>query len=137
MTFRRCFVMSIWETIKTGLCWLIFWNVWWFWSRTMSSWCFLLFFFIKIIEELDFQYNTFWFNYICLLEDDFKIVTIKQIILNSQFRFTYEVAPVFTLMEREIFNKMLGYIGFDGGEAIFVPGLSLDNLYINYNKCEH
>ena len=38
------------------------------------------------------------------------------------FRYTYEVAPVFTLMEAEVYQKMLGLVGFDGGEAIFVPG---------------
>nr|BBK07882.1 cysteine sulfinic acid decarboxylase [Phreagena okutanii] len=44
-------------------------------------------------------------------------------------QYTYEVAPVFTLMEKEIYNKMLHLIGFDGGDAIFVPGGSLGNLY--------
>ncbi|KAL4222952.1 hypothetical protein ACF0H5_018993 [Mactra antiquata] len=43
--------------------------------------------------------------------------------------YTYEVAPVFTLMEKEIYKKMLGLIGFDGGDAIFVPGGSIGNLY--------
>ena len=38
------------------------------------------------------------------------------------FRYTYEVAPVFTLMEAEVFQKMLGLVGFADGEAIFVPG---------------
>ncbi|XP_053374603.1 cysteine sulfinic acid decarboxylase-like isoform X2 [Mercenaria mercenaria] len=48
--------------------------------------------------------------------------------LNSS-QYTYEVAPVFTLMEKEIYSKMLHYIGFDGGDAIFVPGGSMGNLY--------
>ncbi|XP_052769309.1 cysteine sulfinic acid decarboxylase-like isoform X2 [Mya arenaria] len=48
--------------------------------------------------------------------------------LNSS-QYTYEVAPVFTLLEKEIFNKMLGLIGFQGGDAIFVPGGSMGNVY--------
>ncbi|XP_060554593.1 acidic amino acid decarboxylase GADL1-like, partial [Ruditapes philippinarum] len=43
--------------------------------------------------------------------------------------YTYEVAPVFTLMEDEIYSKMLHYVGFDGGDAIFVPGGSMGNMY--------
>ncbi|KAH3830138.1 hypothetical protein DPMN_103376 [Dreissena polymorpha] len=48
--------------------------------------------------------------------------------LNSSM-YTYEVAPVFTLMEREIYNKMLAFIGFENGDAIFAPGGSMSNLY--------
>jgi len=44
-------------------------------------------------------------------------------------QYTYEVAPVFTVMEREIYAKMLGLIGFNDGEAIFVPGGSMGNMY--------
>ncbi|XP_045164720.1 cysteine sulfinic acid decarboxylase-like [Mercenaria mercenaria] len=44
-------------------------------------------------------------------------------------QYTYEVSPVFTLMEEEVYKKMLHYIGFDGGDAIFVPGGSLANVY--------
>lgn len=29
---------------------------------------------------------------------------------------------MFTLMEKEVYNKMLKYVGFDGGDAIFAPG---------------
>jgi len=44
-------------------------------------------------------------------------------------QYTYEVAPVFTVMEREIYAKMLGLIGFNDGEAIFIPGGSMGNMY--------
>ncbi|XP_045213151.2 acidic amino acid decarboxylase GADL1-like [Mercenaria mercenaria] len=37
-------------------------------------------------------------------------------------QYTYEVSPVFTLMEEEVYKKMLHYIGFDGGG-------SMGNLY--------
>ncbi|XP_052795387.1 cysteine sulfinic acid decarboxylase-like [Mya arenaria] len=49
-------------------------------------------------------------------------------VLNSSM-YTYEVAPVFTIMEREIYTKMLGLAGFRGGDAIFAPGGSISNLY--------
>ena len=37
-------------------------------------------------------------------------------------RFTYEVAPVFTLIEEIVLQKMLGCIGWSDGEGIFAPG---------------
>jgi len=38
------------------------------------------------------------------------------------YRYTYEVSPVFTLMEREVYAKMLSFIDFNDGDAIFAPG---------------
>lgn len=38
-------------------------------------------------------------------------------------RYTYEVSPVFTLMEKTLIEKMLNLIGFKDGDAIFTPGL--------------
>ncbi|XP_076071397.1 glutamate decarboxylase 1-like [Mytilus galloprovincialis] len=43
--------------------------------------------------------------------------------------FTYEVAPVFTLIEDIVLTKMLGYIGWYDGEGMFAPGGSISNLY--------
>lgn len=43
--------------------------------------------------------------------------------------FTYEVAPVFTLIEEIVLEKMLGCIGWSDGEAIFAPGGAISNLY--------
>ncbi|CAG5116712.1 unnamed protein product [Candidula unifasciata] len=43
--------------------------------------------------------------------------------------FTYEVAPVFTLMEEVIFTHMRNLIGWQDVDAIFVPGGALSNLY--------
>lgn len=48
--------------------------------------------------------------------------------LNSSM-YTYEVAPVFTLMEKHIMEKMMDYIGFTGGDVIMAPGGSISNLY--------
>lgn len=41
--------------------------------------------------------------------------------------YTYEVAPVFTLMETQVLNEMLKIVGFPEGEGIFSPGGSMAN----------
>lgn len=44
--------------------------------------------------------------------------------------YTYEVAPVFTLMEKVIIDEMLKFASFpDGGDGIFCPGGSMSNMY--------
>lgn len=44
-------------------------------------------------------------------------------------RYTYEVAPVFTLMENEVIKTVCKQFGFgDGGDGIFSPGGSLSNM---------
>jgi len=50
-------------------------------------------------------------------------------------QYTYEVAPVFNIMEKEVLNKMMSYIGFPNGDAIFCPGGSMSNMYaINLSR---
>lgn len=44
-------------------------------------------------------------------------------------RYTYEMAPVFTLMEKEVLSKMREYVGWSSGNGIFAPGGSVSNLY--------
>ena len=43
--------------------------------------------------------------------------------------FTYEIAPVFILMEHEVLKKMREIIGFQGGDSILAPGGSISNMY--------
>lgn len=43
--------------------------------------------------------------------------------------FTYEIAPVFILMEHVIFKKMREIIGWNCGDSILAPGGSISNLY--------
>jgi len=43
--------------------------------------------------------------------------------------FTYEIAPVFILMEHECLKKMREIIGFTGGDSILAPGGSVSNMY--------
>jgi glutamate/tyrosine decarboxylase-like PLP-dependent enzyme len=48
-------------------------------------------------------------------------------LLNTSM-YTYEVAPVATLMERAILGKMAGLAGFAKGEGVLTPGGSMSNL---------
>ncbi|XP_046560539.1 cysteine sulfinic acid decarboxylase-like [Haliotis rubra] len=42
--------------------------------------------------------------------------------------YTYEVAPVFTVMEQAVLAKMRQLIGYEGGDGIFAPGGSIANI---------
>ena len=43
--------------------------------------------------------------------------------------FTYEIAPVFILMENVCLAKMREIIGFQTGDSILAPGGSINNMY--------
>lgn len=43
--------------------------------------------------------------------------------------FTYEIAPVFILMETVVLSKMREIIGYTAGDSILAPGGSVSNLY--------
>ncbi|XP_061726774.1 glutamate decarboxylase isoform X1 [Cydia pomonella] len=43
--------------------------------------------------------------------------------------FTYEIAPVFILMENVVLEKMRAMIGWSDGDSILAPGGSVSNLY--------
>ncbi|KAL0809488.1 hypothetical protein ABMA28_011035 [Loxostege sticticalis] len=43
--------------------------------------------------------------------------------------FTYEIAPVFILMENVVLEKMRDMIGWKSGDSILAPGGSVSNLY--------
>ncbi|KAF7654186.1 hypothetical protein LDENG_00072980 [Lucifuga dentata] len=54
--------------------------------------------------------------------------------------YTYEVAPVFTLMEEAVLRKMMEMIGWEeGGDGLFNPGGSVSNMYAvnvaRYQRC--
>ncbi|KAG8452694.1 hypothetical protein GDO86_004470 [Hymenochirus boettgeri] len=44
-------------------------------------------------------------------------------------QYTYEVAPVFVLMEEEILKTLRHFIGWTSGDGIFCPGGSISNMY--------
>ena len=43
--------------------------------------------------------------------------------------FTYEIAPVFILMEHAVLKKMREIIGYESGDSILAPGGSISNMY--------
>lgn len=52
--------------------------------------------------------------------------------------YTYEVAPVFTLMEGAVLKKMIEVIGWKEGDGIFNPGGSMSNMYaVNLARYRH
>lgn len=46
----------------------------------------------------------------------------------SPNRYTFEVAPVFTLMENEVIQAFCKLFGFENGDGIFSPGGSISNM---------
>ena len=44
------------------------------------------------------------------------------------YRFTYEMAPVYSIMENECISQMLTLAGFPDGDGILCPGGSISNL---------
>ncbi|CAL4074894.1 unnamed protein product, partial [Meganyctiphanes norvegica] len=43
--------------------------------------------------------------------------------------YTYEVSPVFTIMEMEVLSEMAKYVGYEEHDGLFSPGGSMSNLY--------
>uniref|UniRef100_A0A8C3RYV2 Glutamate decarboxylase like 1 n=1 Tax=Chelydra serpentina TaxID=8475 RepID=A0A8C3RYV2_CHESE len=50
-------------------------------------------------------------------------------ILLYLFRYTYEVSPVFLLVEEAVLKRMIEFIGWKEGDGIFNPGGSVSNMY--------
>nr|XP_012305724.1 cysteine sulfinic acid decarboxylase isoform X3 [Aotus nancymaae] len=44
-------------------------------------------------------------------------------------QYTYEIAPVFVLMEEEVLSKLRALVGWSSGDGIFCPGGSISNMY--------
>ncbi|KAK2102109.1 hypothetical protein P7K49_019776 [Saguinus oedipus] len=44
-------------------------------------------------------------------------------------QYTYEIAPVFVLMEEEVLRKLRVLVGWSSGDGIFCPGGSISNMY--------
>lgn len=44
-------------------------------------------------------------------------------------QYTFEVGPVFTLIENAVLSKVLSLVGFENGDGIFCPGASISNMY--------
>lgn len=49
--------------------------------------------------------------------------------MNAFYSFTYEVAPVFVLMELEVLRGLRELVGWKEGDGLFCPGGSTSNMY--------
>lgn len=68
---------------------------------------------------------------ICLL---FHLDIILQVLETHpvwfSIRYTYEVAPVFTVMEEAVLRKMIGIVGWEeGGDGLFSPGSTEQQIW--------
>lgn len=50
------------------------------------------------------------------------VILIPNVFLLFLFRYTYEVSPVFLLVEEAVIKKMIEFIGWEEGDGIFNPG---------------
>jgi glutamate/tyrosine decarboxylase-like PLP-dependent enzyme len=62
------------------------------------------------------------------IENNAVIGEIISTLLNTSM-YTYEVAPIFTLMENEVIKNICNLFGFNNGDGTFCPGGSISNLY--------
>ncbi|KAM5289410.1 cysteine sulfinic acid decarboxylase isoform 1-T1 [Ctenodactylus gundi] len=44
-------------------------------------------------------------------------------------QYTYEIAPVFVLMDEEVLRKLRTLVGWSSGDGVFCPGGSMSNIY--------
>lgn len=90
----------------------------------------------NIIEHLDeiFSYSTntqhaLFFNQLYAGADIYGIIAEQCLAVVNTSMATYEIAPVFTLMETTIFKTIAELIGRDSYDALMLPGGSLSNQY--------
>uniref|UniRef100_A0A4W5JVZ9 Cysteine sulfinic acid decarboxylase n=1 Tax=Hucho hucho TaxID=62062 RepID=A0A4W5JVZ9_9TELE len=60
----------------------------------------------------------------------------NQLFALNTSQYTYDVAPVFVLMEYEVLAKLRSLVGWTEGDGIFCPGGSVSNMYaMNVARC--
>lgn len=62
------------------------------------------------------------------------VVLIPIVMLLFLFRYTYEVSPVFLLVEEAVIKKMIEFIGWKEGDGIFNPGRKTSNFNLSHYK---
>lgn len=83
-------------------------------------------------EALKFQVRTGHPHFFNQLSSGLDIVSLAGEWLTAAANtnmFTYEIAPVFILMENVVMKKMRELIGYTHGDSILAPGGSVSNLY--------
>lgn len=60
----------------------------------------------------------------CLNKASICVESVILFFLSLLYRTTYEVAPVFVLLEKALLDEMIKLVGWEEGEGIFCPGKS-------------
>jgi len=69
-----------------------------------------------------------FFNQLFTGSDIYGVLSELIIALLNTSMYTYEMSPIFTFMEKYVFEKVLGVFGFEGGDVIMCPGGSMSNM---------
>ena len=59
----------------------------------------------------------------CSLQSEGPSQSLSHLIIPSPGRYTYEIAPVFVLMEEEVLKKLRALVGWSSGDGVFCPGM--------------
>lgn len=79
------------------------------------------------VQSLEsFARRTMWFNQRIQMHMQLKLKFMLS--YRSPRRYTFEVGPVFTLMENEMIQTFCTLFGFANGDGIFAPGGSISNM---------
>lgn len=88
-------------------------------------------FFKKLSINFIFDMSSFISVYTFDMQDS-TLKHIKTYLFDFSIRYTFEVAPVFTLLEHELIENALSLVGYPKmpeGDGILCPGGSLSNMY--------
>ena len=83
----------------------------------------------KIIKYSVKTHHPFFLNQLYTGTDSYGVLAETITALLNTSAYTYEVSPVFTILEKKLFKIFLDLFGFSDGDAIFAPGGSISNLY--------
>ena len=82
----------------------------------------------KIIDFSVHTHHPLFFNQLFTGSDEYTcLAELISVILNTSM-YTYEMAPVFTLMENTLFERIKEIFHFKGGDAMISPGGSASNI---------
>lgn len=62
------------------------------------------------------------------------VVLIPIMVLLFLLRYTYEVSPVFLLVEEAVIKKMIEFIGWEEGDGIFNPGRNSSDFKLSHYR---
>lgn len=82
----------------------------------------------KIIEYSVHTNSKLFFNQLFTGSDKYNAISELVVAILNTSMYTYEMAPVFTLMECKLFDRILQLFKFEGGDVTMSPGGSASNI---------